>query len=120
MRPPVVCLWKGDGEPEGADGAQAGLNAKILASPMTVYPAFRKAGERVFADGALSKKHKELMALAVAVSQNCEEVLGVGATMAEIAESLDVWLLMGGTLSAKAVRHAFAVLEELQGEGRPA
>ncbi|MGH7362693.1 MAG: carboxymuconolactone decarboxylase family protein [Candidatus Methylomirabilales bacterium] len=47
------------------------LNGKILASPMTVYSAFRAAGERVFADGALSKKHKELMALAVAVSQNC-------------------------------------------------
>lgn len=96
------------------------LNWKIVASPMTVYPAFRMAGERVFADGALSKKHKELMALAVAVSQNCEEVLGAGATMAEIAETLDVGLLMGGTLSVKAVRHAFAVLEELQGEGRPA
>jgi len=25
----------------------------------------------VFADGALSKKHKELTALAVAISQNC-------------------------------------------------
>ena len=96
------------------------LNAKILAGPMTVYPAFRKAGERVFADGALSWKHKELMALAVAVSQNCEEVLGAGATMAEIVETLDMGLLMGGTLSAKSVRHAFAVLEELQGKGQPA
>lgn len=47
------------------------LNGKILAGPVTVYTAFRTAGERVFADGALSKKHKELMALAVAVSQNC-------------------------------------------------
>jgi alkylhydroperoxidase/carboxymuconolactone decarboxylase family protein YurZ len=28
-------------------------------------------GRRVFADGALSKKHKELMALSVAVVQNC-------------------------------------------------
>lgn len=44
----------------------------------------------------------------------------MGATMAEIAETLDVALLMGGTLCAKAVRHAFAVLEELSGEGRPA
>lgn len=43
----------------------------------------------------------------------------MGATMAEIAEALDVALLMGGTLCAKAVRHAFAVLEELSGEGRP-
>ena len=40
--------------------------------------------------------------------------------MGEIAETLDVGLLMGGTLSAKAVRHAFAVLEDLHGEGRPA
>ena len=40
--------------------------------------------------------------------------------MEEIAETLDVGLLMSGTLSAKAVRHAFAVLEELQGKGRPA
>ena len=39
-------------------GRKRRLNAKILASPMMVYPAFRKAGERVFADGALSKKHK--------------------------------------------------------------
>jgi len=28
-------------------------------------------GKKVFADGAVSKKHKELTALAVAVSQNC-------------------------------------------------
>jgi len=47
------------------------LNGKILESPLTVYAAFRTAGERVFTDGALSKKHKELMALAVAVSGNC-------------------------------------------------
>lgn len=38
--------------------------------------------------------------------------------MAEIAETLDVALLMGGSLCVKAVRHAFAVLEELSGEGR--
>lgn len=47
------------------------LNGLILKSSMKVYAAFRTAGEQVFADGALSKKHKELTALAVAVSQNC-------------------------------------------------
>lgn len=40
--------------------------------------------------------------------------------MEEIAEALDVGLLMGGSLCTKAVRHAFAVLEELRGKGRPA
>jgi alkylhydroperoxidase/carboxymuconolactone decarboxylase family protein YurZ len=36
-----------------------------------VYRAYGDLGKAVFADGGLSKKHKELTALAVAVSQNC-------------------------------------------------
>lgn len=47
------------------------LNALMLKSPMKVYAAFGDLGKQVFADGALSKRHKELMALAVAVAQNC-------------------------------------------------
>jgi len=34
--------------------------------------------------------------------------------MGEIAETLDVALLMSGTVAAKSVRHAFAVMEEVQ------
>ncbi len=34
--------------------------------------------------------------------------------MGEIAETLDVALLMSGTVSAKSVRHAFAVMEKIQ------
>lgn len=47
------------------------LNGLLLTSPMKVFAAVGDLGRRVFADGALSKKHKELTALAVAVSQNC-------------------------------------------------
>ena len=47
------------------------INGLVLGSPMKVFAAFGELGQRVFADGALSKKHKELTALAVAVSQNC-------------------------------------------------
>jgi alkylhydroperoxidase/carboxymuconolactone decarboxylase family protein YurZ len=47
------------------------LNGLLLKSSMQVYRGFTDLGGRVFADGALSKKHKELTALAVAVSQNC-------------------------------------------------
>ncbi|HEU5305165.1 MAG TPA: carboxymuconolactone decarboxylase family protein [Gemmatimonadales bacterium] len=47
------------------------LNGLMLRSPMKVYAAFGDLGRRVFAEGALSRKHKELTALAVAVSQNC-------------------------------------------------
>ncbi len=47
------------------------VNGLVLKSPMKVFGAFRELGQKVFADGALSKKQKELTALAVAVSQNC-------------------------------------------------
>jgi len=47
------------------------LNGLMLKSPMKVYRGFSDLGKQVFADGALSKKHKELTALAVAISQNC-------------------------------------------------
>jgi len=47
------------------------LNGLIQQSPMRVIPGFQELGKAIFRDGALSKKHKELMALAVAISQNC-------------------------------------------------
>ena len=43
-----------------------------------------------------------------------EEVLDQGATDAEIAETLDVGVLMGGTLAVKSIRHAFSVLEQFR------
>ena len=43
-----------------------------------------------------------------------EEVLHLGASDAEIAETMDVGVLMGGTLAIKSVRHAFAVLEAMK------
>jgi alkylhydroperoxidase/carboxymuconolactone decarboxylase family protein YurZ len=48
------------------------------------------------------------------VDHRVEEVLDLGASDAEIAETLDIGLLMGGTLAAKSVRHAFSVLEQLR------
>jgi alkylhydroperoxidase/carboxymuconolactone decarboxylase family protein YurZ len=47
------------------------LNGLMLKSSMKVYPVMSDVGKKVFVDGAISKKHKELTALAVAVSKNC-------------------------------------------------
>jgi len=48
-----------------------------------------------------------------------EEVLHQGATEAEIAETLDVGLYMGGSLAMKSVRYAVQILEEVRGLRRP-
>ncbi len=47
------------------------IDGLVLKSPLKVFGAFKELGKKVFADGALSRKQKELTALAVAVSQNC-------------------------------------------------
>lgn len=47
------------------------IGGLIAKSAMKVPAVFGELGKRVYSDGALSKKHKELTALAVAVSQNC-------------------------------------------------
>lgn len=47
------------------------LNAGILQGRTRVFPGLQDLQRQVFTDGAISRKHKELMALAVAVSQNC-------------------------------------------------
>jgi hypothetical protein len=44
-----------------------------------------------------------------------EEVLHLGATDAEFAETLDIGLYMGGSLAFKSVRYAFEIRDELRG-----
>jgi hypothetical protein len=50
---------------------RASLDQQIAGSPMRA--AMRGVSREVFADGAISKKHKELTALTVAVATNCWE-----------------------------------------------
>lgn len=69
-------------------------------------------------DGALEKKTKELIALGIAISKQCEgcivahveSLLAIGATLEEIAEVVDVAVLMGGgpavTYGGKAIEIA--------------
>lgn len=55
-------------------------------------------------DGALSRKHKELMALAIGITQHCEgcvsmhmrDAVKAGATEEEVADAIGVAILMGG------------------------
>jgi AhpD family alkylhydroperoxidase len=68
---------------------------------MVAFAALRRAAT---ADGALSAKHKELIALGIASAMHCEgcivyhvrDALRAGATRAEILEAVGVAVLMGG------------------------
>lgn len=65
---------------------------------------FGAMAQGAMAAGALSEKHKELIALAIGVSQRCAGCIGfhvkalrrLGCTQAEFEETLNVAVYMGG------------------------
>ncbi len=83
--------------------------------------AFASLHDAAMTDGALSKRVKELVALAIAVAKRCDGCIAyhakaaaaAGATRQEVAEALGVALLMdGGTASVYGPR-ALAAYDEL-------
>jgi AhpD family alkylhydroperoxidase len=91
------------------------------AIPQT-WAGFRDLHDAAMADGVLSGRFKELIALAIAVADGCDGCIAYharaaalkGATDAEVAEALGVALLMaGGPASVEAPR-ALQAFREFQ------
>jgi AhpD family alkylhydroperoxidase len=65
---------------------------------------FHDLHNAALAEGALSTKHKELMALAIGISKQCNDCIGfhvkaairAGATREDVAETVDICVLMNG------------------------
>ena len=66
--------------------------------------AFAKLQKAAMAEGELSVKHKELIALAIGIARQCSDCIGfhtkaaikAGASKAEVAETVTVSMLLGG------------------------
>jgi AhpD family alkylhydroperoxidase len=96
-----------------------------------VYEGYRQVHAAAFAPGALDAKVKELIALGIAVSTQCDGCIashargaaGAGATPAEVAEALGITIAMGGgpgTVYAARAFSAFEEFAETAGAGGPA
>ena len=81
---------------------------------------FNVLSEAALADGALDKKTKELIALALGVGAHCDACLGfhvralvkLGATRAEVEDALGVAVYMGGGPSLMYAADALSAFEE--------
>jgi AhpD family alkylhydroperoxidase len=79
-------------------------------------------------DGALDKKTKELIALALGVAAHCDACIGfhmkalvkLGATKAEVEETLGMAVYMGGGPSLMYSANAMAAFDEFSAQARPA
>lgn len=91
---------------------------------------FEHIHKETIASGALSTKHKELMALGIAIALRCDDciayqvhdALHAGAARQEILETLSVALMMGGGPAMMYACHVYDAIEQFEGRagGLPA
>ncbi len=88
-----------------------------------VMKAFGDLGRAATADGALDKKTKELIALALSVASRCDPCIGfhaqalarLGATRQEVDETIGVAVYMGGGPSLMYAASAVRAFDEFAG-----
>lgn len=94
--------------------------AKLRPAIPDVTTAFSQMAKAALRDGALDKKTKELIALAIGVAVRCDGCIGfhvdalvrLGATRAELEEVLGMAIYMGGGPSLMTAAEALAAWEE--------
>jgi AhpD family alkylhydroperoxidase len=85
-----------------------------------VMKGFSELARTATQDGALDKKTKELIALALGVAAHCDACIGfhsqtlvkLGATKAEVEEALGMAIYMGGGPSLMYAANAIAAFQE--------
>jgi len=93
-----------------------------LPGPMS---GFGQLHRQAVADGALSTKVKELIALGIGIAARCDgciayhvhDALKAGATRKEIVETIGVAILMGGGPATVYGTEAFEALEQFETAG---
>ena len=98
----------------------AGNMAKLRKEVPNVSQSFSDLSTNALVDGALDKKQKELIALAIAVTQRCDPCIGfhmrtlvkLGTTRQEVAETLGMCVYMGGGPAMMYAADAIAAFDE--------
>ena len=96
---------------------------KLLSMDSKVYRAFLDMETAAYADGALAKKYKELIAVGISVVMDCEscmqwhieQAVKAGANQREVLEAIEVGMEMGGGRAAVSARFALEVMETVCG-----
>jgi AhpD family alkylhydroperoxidase len=105
---------------ELTQGVTARLASLRTGAP-DVVKSFGELGRAATANGALDKKTKELIALALSVAARCDPCIGfhmqslvkLGVTRQEVDETLGVAVYMGGGPSLMYAASAIAAFDEL-------
>lgn len=94
-------------------------HSKLVKSGSKTYAAFLDMEAATYADGALAKMHKELIAVGISVVIDCEscmqwhigEAVEGGATREQVLEAVEVGIEMGGGPATVSARFALEVMD---------
>jgi ribonuclease HI len=101
------------------------LNQVVETADNYLVKRFYNLDHNTYLEGAVPAKYKELMGLAVSAGLRCDDCINyhivqsfrLGATRLEQEESLNVALVVGGSIVIPHLRRAYAMLAELYGSG---
>jgi AhpD family alkylhydroperoxidase len=109
------------GKIEEINVQRALAHARLLELKSPVYEAFLAMERATYADGALPKKNKELIAVGISVVTDCESCMQwhieqaakAGATQREVLEAIEVGIEMGGGRATVSARFALEVMDKV-------
>ncbi len=93
---------------------------KKLTQADSFFEEFGSLDNKTYSDGAIDKKHKELMGLAISVVSRCNECIcyhienciNTNASQAEIIDAIKIGVIGGGSITYPNARFAIKTLEE--------
>jgi AhpD family alkylhydroperoxidase len=97
---------------------------KLEALQSGVYEAFLQMEQAAYADGALPKRVKELIAVGISVYADCESCMQwhieqaatAGASTREVLEAIEVGIEIGSGKRTVSARFALAVMDDVFGD----
>ena len=101
--------------------SRASLNEIVTAADNYLVKRFYNIDHNTYLEGAIPAKYKELMGLVVSAGLRCDDCINyhiiqsfrLGASRQEQEESLNVALVVGGSIVVPHLRRAYALLAEL-------
>jgi ribonuclease HI len=102
---------------------RARLNVNVEKADNFLVKRFYNIDHNSYLEGAVPAKYKELMGLVVSAGLRCDDCISyhiiqsyrLGATREEQQESLNVALIVGGSIVIPHLRRAYELLTELYG-----
>ncbi len=96
------------------------FNQKLVEAD-SFFKEFGELDDKAYSDGAISKKNKELMGLAISLVTRCNECIlyhldgciKAEANLEEIIEAIKIGVIGGGSITYPNARFAFEMIDEL-------